>query len=97
MRKLVTNVIILTVWCPLPSPAGGYMDGAQPGPARDLAFELADAKKELSTLKAAELTAALPPPSIEAQLEEDLIRVASDISQGSAAAAPAPAAVYSSS
>lgn len=69
---------------------GGFMDGANQGPASELAFELAGAKKEIATMKAAELFALLPPPSIEAQLEEDLIRIASQTS------APEPAVSYSS-
>jgi len=72
---------------------GDFMDGANSGEMSELAFELAGAKKEMAMMKAAELFAALPPPSIEAQLEEDLIRIASQTSQP---AEPAPQ-VYSSS
>lgn len=75
---------------------GGYMDGQNvDSEAAQMAMELASLKKELATIKAAELVALLPPPSLEALLEEDLIRVASD---NSATSAPAPApAVYHSS
>jgi uncharacterized protein YfaP (DUF2135 family) len=72
---------------------GGFMNGASRGEAYDLAFELAEAKKQIATMKAEELIAKLPPPSVEAQLEEDLIRIASE---SSATPDPAPA-VYRSS
>jgi len=58
--------------------SGGFMDGENPGQAADLAFELAEAKKEIATMKAAELTAALPPPSLQQTLDDDLVRVASE-------------------
>ena len=53
---------------------GGLTDGTK---AAQLAFEIASETKEIAAMKAAELTALLPPPPMEAQLEEDLIRIAS--------------------
>lgn len=72
--------------------SAGFMDGRnRDSDAALMAFELAEVKKEIATLKAAELIALLPPPSLEASLEEDLIRVASEPEP-----APAPAVYYSS-
>lgn len=76
---------------------GGFMDGVNCGTEQALmAFELGEMKKEIAAMKAAELVALLPPPSMEALLEQDLIRVASQDSQPPEPA-PAPAPVYHSS
>eukprot|EP00658_Telonema_sp_P-2_P010193 TRINITY_DN1383_c0_g2_i1.p1 TRINITY_DN1383_c0_g2~~TRINITY_DN1383_c0_g2_i1.p1 ORF type:complete len:464 (+),score=155.45 TRINITY_DN1383_c0_g2_i1:149-1540(+) len=73
---------------------GGFMDGNNADSEEAaMAFELAEVKKEIAAMKAAELTALLPPPTMEQILEEDLVRVAS---QPAPAPAPAPAVYYSS-